>query len=140
MNKLNCILLVDDNVDDNYFHTLIIQDVDAAENIITATNGEKGIEYLQKSNEDPHQYPFPDLIFLDINMPRVNGFEFLSRAREQGLLDSRRTSVIIMLTSSLNPGDLKTAQERFQNEITEYRTKPLTREMLEEIMSRIFRK
>lgn len=66
--KLSCILLVDDDNDCNFFHQLIINQLDCAEKTLTARNGLEALEFLKLSNEG--KYPKPDLIFLDINMPK----------------------------------------------------------------------
>ncbi len=138
MKKLNCILLIDDNVDDNFFHSLVINEANAAENIKTATDGQKALEYLEKSKEDQNQNPFPDLIFLDINMPKLNGFQFLEKAKANKCFDTGKKVVLIMLTGSLNPNDEKTAKEKFANEINDYKIKPLTAEILKEIIEKYF--
>lgn len=138
MKKLNCILLVDDNDDDNFFHSLAIKETDAAEIIKTATDGQKALEYLEKSKKDQNQNPFPDLIFLDINMPKLNGFQFLEKAKENKYLDTAKKVVIVMLTGSLNPNDEKTAKGKFANEIKDYKIKPLTAEMLKAIIEKYF--
>jgi len=138
MKKLNCILLIDDNVDDNFIHSLVIKEANAAENIKTATDGQKALEYLEKSKEDQNQNPFPDLIFLDINMPKLNGFQFLEKAKENKYFDTGKKVVLVMLTGSLNPNDEKTAKENFANEINDYKIKPLTAEILKEIIEKYF--
>ncbi len=66
--KLNCILLVDDDPDDNYYHQIIINEMSVVNQIDTVGNGIEALEYLKKENQIP-----PDLIFLDINMPKMNG-------------------------------------------------------------------
>ena len=138
MKKLNCILLVDDNEDDNYFHTLTIQELNAAEQIKTAINGVKALEYLEKGKEDPQNFPIPDLIFLDINMPGINGFEFLEKAKQRKLIHEGVPAVVVMLTSSLNPNDEKKAKEQFSSEIKDFQNKPLTVEMLKKIIEKFF--
>ncbi len=138
MKKLKCILLVDDNDDDNFFHALVIKEADAAEQIKTVTNGEKAIEYLKKSKEDPINFPIPDLILLDINMPRINGFEFLDKVKAENIIDTNKTVVIVFLTSSLNPHDLSMAGEKYASQIKDYKTKPLDKKMLEEIIEKYF--
>src|SRR5687768_7642245 len=94
--KLNCIMLVDDNHDDNFFHERAIKKNNLESIVITKNSGKEALEYL-KSKTDPHS----DLIFLDINMPGMNGWEFL---KEYNLLDKELQSgaVIIMLTTSDN--------------------------------------
>jgi CheY-like chemotaxis protein len=138
MKKLNCILLIDDNVHDNFFHSIVIKDINAAEQIKTLTDGQHALEYLEKSKENPSQYPYPDLIFLDINMHRVNGFEFLEKAKEKKLIDTNKQIIIVILTGSTNPDDEKMAKEKFSNEIKAYKNKPLTEDMLKEIIEKNF--
>jgi len=138
MKRVNCILLVDDNVHDNFFHILNIGEACASEQVKTALDGEKALEYLENTKKDPVEFPFPDIIFLDINMPKINGFEFLEKAIDKKLITKNNPVTIIMLTSSLNPNDEKMAKEKFSDEIIEFRNKPLTVEMLNEITERYF--
>lgn len=138
MKKLNCILLVDDNVDDNFFHTIVITDAAAAVNVKTATTGEKAIAYLEKSKQGDPDCPMPDLVFLDINMPGMNGFEFLEEAKTKKLINNERPIIVVMLTSSLNPNDEKMAREKFGSEIRDYQNKPLTGVMLKGIIEKYF--
>lgn len=139
MRKISSILLIDDNIHDNYFHELAIKKTDDSLIINSATSGEKAIEYLENSKKDPDNYPVPDLIFLDINMPGMNGFEFLEKAREKKIFDSSNPHIFVMLTSSLNPNDERMAKEQFANEIKEFKNKPLTANMLKEILEKYFK-
>ncbi len=137
MNKINCILLIDDNSDDNEFHEIIIQEAGVCNCVRTAENGVKGLEYLAKSVDPAYQqdYPKPDLIFLDINMPRMNGFEFLEAYNK--LDDNQKAkAVICMLTTSLNPDDRKKALA--MGAVSEFKHKPLTEEILNEIIAKYF--
>jgi len=126
--KLNCIMLIDDNPDDNFFHERVIRKCDAAENIIVMQAATVALEYLQSKPD-----MCPDLIFLDINMPGMNGWEFLE---EYNKLDKSLQSrvIVIMLTTSENPDD----QIKAVNIVTDFKTKPLTKEMLEEIITTHF--
>ncbi|HEY8934212.1 MAG TPA: response regulator [Cyclobacteriaceae bacterium] len=128
MKKLNCIMLIDDNPDDNFFHERVIRKCDAAENIIVMQAATVALEYLQSKPD-----MCPDLIFLDINMPGMNGWEFLE---EYNKLDKSLQSrvIVIMLTTSENPDD----QIKAVNIVTDFKTKPLTKEMLEEIITTHF--
>ncbi len=138
MKALNCILLIDDNVDDNYYHTIIIQEANAAYHVRTATTGEKALEYLLEGKECPDQFPFPNLVFLDINMPGMNGFEFLEKVKEIKLLDSGKSIIVVMLTSSLNPVDKKMVKDFFSGEVKAFKNKPLTTEMLADVIEKFF--
>ncbi len=128
--KLDCILLVDDDPDDNTFHQIIIREMDIANNIEVVINGLEALEYLKKENRTP-----PELIFLDINMPRMNGWEFLEQYKH--LTPQQKAKVVIMiLTTSANPDDIKRAKEI--EDVSGFETKPLTRETLTEILQAHF--
>lgn len=132
MKSINCILLVDDDESDNFFHTLTIKENGFCNQIKVATDGRDALDYMLKAlnAENAQEYPLPDIIFLDINMPRMSGFDFLD---EYLLLDETITSgiLIIMLTTSLSPYDMEKAKK--YKVVKDYRNKPLTTEMLEEI-------
>ena len=135
--KVNCILLVDDNSADNYFNEYIIMHGDVCNQTKVALNGLEAIAYLKKAGE-PNQaghFPGPDIIFLDINMPRMNGFEFLEEYKK---LDEALKSkvMIIMLTTSINPEDKVKALA--YKEVNEFHTKPLSIEVVQEIIERHF--
>lgn len=136
MKKVRCVLLVDDDESDNYFHEYIIKKADICEDLKIVTDGAKALDYINNAGiDDNDEYPLPDIIFLDINMPRMDGFEFLE---EYNLLDERLRSgiVITMLTTSLNPHDQERALR--SGKVSEFLNKPLTVEMLGEIMKKYF--
>ena len=128
--KLNCILLVDDDNDDNVFHQIILREMDIVNRIDIATSGLDALAYLKKENQIP-----PEIIFLDINMPRMNGWEFLAQYK---YLDAEQIAraVIVILSTSANPDDLKRANQI--EEVTGFKTKPLSKEMMTEILDQHF--
>lgn len=132
--KLNCIMLVDDNPDDNFFHEREIKKDHLAAEVVVKNSGMEALEYL-RSKEDISRLP-PDLIFLDINMPGMNGWEFLE---EYSKLDNKFQSdvLIIMLTTSDNPDDEE--RSRAWRNISDYITKPLTKEKMKLIVNKYFR-
>lgn len=131
--KVNCILLIDDNPDDNFYHERVIRKSSAANLVVTKQTGNEALEYLLSKNEHPQAHP--DLIFLDINMPGMNGWEFLEEYKK---LDKalQGSVVVVMLTSSDNPED-KTRAKSFSVPF-DFKTKPLTKEILEEVISAFF--
>ena len=102
--KLNT-LIVDDNEVDRYLLKRWLKACSFEAVVSEAVNGENAIEYFHRHQETPTDgYP-PAIIFLDINMPRVNGFEFLeefARIREQQNLSS---TVVVMFSSSPRQDD-----------------------------------
>jgi CheY-like chemotaxis protein len=131
MKKANCILLIDDNEADNLFHSRTITKAGVCNHLEVATGGVEALEYLAKCGTPEH--PRPDLIFLDINMPGMNGFEFLE---EYAKLDPHLKSkvVVFMLTSSLMPEDNDRAMK--SGEISEFLNKPLTTQMVQSIVDK----
>lgn len=132
MKKLNCILLIDDNPDDNFFHERIINKCQVTEKVVAKTSALDALDYLKAKPADDTA---PELILLDINMPVMNGWDFLAEY-EKLPQDLKSKAVIVMLTTSQNPDDAKKATHI--NTISDFKTKPLTKEMLLEIMERFF--
>jgi len=132
MKMIDCILLVDDDESDNFFHTLTIEEGGFSDQIKVVTDGHHALEYMIKALDHVHsdEFPIPTIIFLDINMPRMDGFDFLD---EYIKLDEQLTSdiIVIMLTTSLNPYDKEKAMK--YKGVKDYKNKPLTTEMLQEI-------
>ena len=137
MKKINCILLIDDNAFDNEFHTIVMKKADVCHQIRIAEDGVKGLEYIMDSAKQGNENdkPKPDLIFLDINMPRMNGFEFLEEYQK---LDEKITAdaVICMLTTSLDPDDQKRALN--YKAITAFQNKPINIKTLQEMVDKYF--
>lgn len=126
--KINCILLVDDDDATNYIHQHVIREADFAEHVIIAENGQEALNFLRSKKEA--DYIRPDIIFLDINMPVMDGWEFLDEYKD---LDEELKSqmMVVMLSTSLNPAD-KINSESNSN-IDRFMTKPLTIELLQEL-------
>jgi CheY-like chemotaxis protein len=131
---IKSILLVDDDEATNFLHKIIIKDAGCSEYVHVANNGKRAIEYL--SSVTGGKYPQPDLIFLDINMPVMDGWEFLEAYQELPE-DQRAKMVLVMLTSSLNPDD--DIKARGYKEVSGFRNKPLTVGILDEIINEYFK-
>lgn len=106
--KLNSILLVDDDEDCNFFHKRLINRMGITEEINVALDGEEALNYLKSTKDGKH--PQPAIIFLDINMPKVDGWEFLEEYEKLDDLQKAQV-VLIMLTTSLNPDDMERAKK-----------------------------
>ena len=128
--KLNCVLLIDDNQADNNYHRIIIEGMNITNNIQFALDGFEALEYLNKENQEP-----PELIFLDINMPKMNGWEFLEKYKDLDAKHKAKTT-IVMLTTSLNPADKEKADKIA--EVNGFTSKPLSEEYLKEILEKYF--
>lgn len=130
MARYKSILLVDDNDADNFLHREVIAEAGFAERVDEVLDGEDAIRFIQEAEADDDGYFPPACIFLDIRMPRMDGFEFLE-AFETLPAERRTSTVIIMLTSSMNERDQERAA-RFES-VGGYLQKPLTVEQLDGI-------
>ncbi|MCW3122419.1 MAG: Response regulator, partial [Flavipsychrobacter sp.] len=109
---------------------IVINRMNITDSIKIAINGLEALKFLRDENEVT-----PELIFLDINMPKMNGWEFLEEYKHLDKQQKARIT-ILMLTTSANPADIKKAQEI--EDVTGYKTKPLSVEMLTEIFEKYF--
>lgn len=130
--KLNCVLLVDDSDSTNYVNEKIVNRADITSKVVAKESGMDALEYLKTAGD--HEYP--ELIFLDINMPGMNGWEFLEAYEK---LDKRNNGllVVVMLTTSLNPDD-RTKAVRL-GYVGDFINKPLNTDKVLEIYETFFK-
>ena len=132
MQKFKSILLVDDDKATNYLHRYYLEEWGLAEDIYTALNGQEALDFLKTNTEFRENKP--SLILLDINMPVMNGFEFMEAYAD--LDESLKASiVVVMLTSSLHYRDQEKANEL--DDLKSFINKPLTREQLESVINQV---
>ena len=132
--KLRRVLLIDDSAADNYYHKRILRKADVVEEVIIKENGKEALEYL-KTVMSNDRFPQPELVFLDINMPVMNGWEFLD-AYEKLQLNQKADLVVSMLTTSASPRDRERAKE--YDCLMGYEEKPLTVEKVIELVRMFF--
>lgn len=130
MKKLKSILLIDDNPADNRLNKIIIEEMGIAENIPTIENGNDALNYLKNVNNI-----LPDLIFLDINMPGMNGWEFLAEYKKLDRI-KKANIVLIVLSGISDPDAINKAPEISQ--ISNFELKPLTKRVLKDILETYF--
>lgn len=136
MCALDSILLVDDDAATNFYHTLILEDLKVARKIDVAVNGRQAMSYLSSEGEysgRPDHCPPPDVIFLDLNMPVMGGFEFLSQYER--LHSKGKRPLIYVLTSSTLAVDEDRARS-FQS-VAGFLEKPLSEEVVRPILERV---
>lgn len=122
------ILLIDDNEIDNYINKLTVTQANIAELITVKDSAIDALEYL--TDLVAAGQPFPELIFLDVQMPEMDGFQFLDKYADFPE-EVKQKTVINMLTSSNNPDDIKRAGDCIY--VKHFFNKPMTTAMLEGI-------
>ncbi len=128
-NKFRTVMLIDDNEIDNLINQKMIEAAGICENIFIHSGAKSAIEFLrniEKLNEVA-AFVLPEVIFLDIDMPLMDGFQFLDQFNKLGNHVKNNCKVVI-LTSSINPQDAN--KSKGYKYVKRYINKPLTQDTL----------
>lgn len=129
MSSYERFVLIDDNDADNVFHEIMIRRAGFEGDVLVFESGVDALSFFEK--DEAH---IPTCIFLDINMPMMDGFEVAQRATP--LLERKPWVILVMLTSSGNPADR--ARALSIESIKGYVTKPLDIAKIQEMMADTF--
>lgn len=122
-------LLIDDNDVDNYVTNHIVMKSQMVEKITIKKSAIVALEYLESLEGKEEE--FPDIFFLDVRMPVMDGFEFLEKLVKFSPIMSNRSCYVIMLSSSNDQNDIDRALQ--YSFVKKYLTKPLKIEMLQDL-------
>ncbi|MFP2996538.1 response regulator [Spongiivirga sp. MCCC 1A20706] len=126
--KLGCI--IDD--DNTYVHLIstLIKMKNLTEELLIFNNGQEAMDYFEKAVENNAIEDLPQVIFLDLNMPVMNGWQFLEQ------FDKKKCNncSLYVVSSSINPNDMNRAKQ-FPT-VKDYITKPLEISTLEAVFQR----
>jgi len=125
---IDLVMLVDDNDTDNFISKRIIEITKFAKRVEVKGSGKSALDYLKENQNNVEN--LPNIIFLDINMPIVDGFVFLYEFEKFNELVRSKCKVII-LSSSDNKRDIDKIVNN--NHVIKFITKPLTEVALDEI-------
>jgi len=128
--EFNCVLLIDDDGVTNFINHRLIKKLKITSSIHSAINGNEAIRFLLDYASKNHNNG-PELIFLDINMPVLDGFEFLEQFEKLNLKNKDNIKIIVLTTST---------HQKDINKIADHATigyinKPLTAEKLLETLN-----
>lgn len=127
MDATQIIYIIDDDLDDQVFLIEAIKEIDLSIECFTAMNGQEGLKKL-----DTRVVPHPSMIFLDINMPRMDGYKFLTAIKSHQQFMS--VPVIVYTTSS----NEKDRQEMMQLGAMDYIVKQPDFTALKETINQLF--
>jgi CheY-like chemotaxis protein len=138
MKKLQGILLIDDDDTNNFLNNRLLSRMDVTDQIREFRNGKQAFDYLYAISQgivdaSSPEYVKPSLILLDINMPVMDGFEFLQMFQK---LDPEFTKDIVL--AILTTSEHKQDTERAAASNIAYLTKPLTTEKMEGVLQTYF--
>ncbi len=125
--RFDLVMLVDDNDTYNFINRRILEKKQFAKNIQVQSSGIGALSYLEENLESPGK--LPDIIFLDIKMPLMNGHEFLFKLEQIVETVNGTKCRVVMLSSSGEEEDLRQSSE-FPSVIN-YIQKPLTSDALD---------
>ncbi len=114
MRSLKPIMLVEDDVADVLIIKKALVELQINNKLVQLNNGEEGVEYLKNESNE-----LPCIIFLDLNMPKMNGIEFLKIIKNE---DNLRQIPVVALTTSINKDDICAC---FKSGIAGYIVKPV---------------
>ena len=127
------ILLAEDDEEDRYLIGEALDEGRVPHRLYVVENGEQLLDYLYRRGKyaDLEQWPVPDLILLDLNMPRKDGREVLEEIRFDPEL--RRTPIVVLTTSSADEDIVRS----YDQGVSGFVTKPVTFRELMEVMKSI---
>jgi two-component system response regulator len=131
--KAPMILLVEDNEDDVLLTLRALRSLNILNRVETVNDGAEAIEFVMRQGEYANRprHDLPELILLDINLPKLNGIEVLKRLKAE---PTTRTIPVIMLTTSEQESDMRNAYESGANS---YIRKPVESEAFQQAISNL---
>jgi CheY-like chemotaxis protein len=133
MRKLAKVLLVDDDQTATFLHTRLLKQLAVAEELLVAHNGVEALQTLAQTCDELDVFAEPLLVLLDVNMPVMDGVEFLETYQQHPLAQKCQL-VIVVLTTSEHSRDIERIKALAM--AADILTKPLTREKVETILHR----
>lgn len=125
--KINRVILIDDSESDNFIHKKLFEESGCTTEIVIMTSAANALDYLVK-NQEKHTYP--GMILLDVNMPRMDGWDFIKEYKK--LPEETQTAYVLnIFTNSSKLSDMDKASK---THIKSYVKKPLSISKIENLM------
>jgi CheY-like chemotaxis protein len=130
---MDLLLCIDDDPITIMLSKMVMTRAAYANEIVTAQNGEEALVYLDRlMNENS---PIPDLIFLDLNMPIMGGWEFLDAFSDEKYRSYFAKSKVVVLSSTIDPRDIE--KSKSYEMVLDFMSKPISKELLELVKSKL---
>jgi len=132
---LNHIVLIEDNETTSFLNNRLLSRLGVARQVTSFSKAEEALNFLWgDAAPNPAAQITPDLVFVDLKMPGMNGFDFLERY-SQLPADAQERTVVAVLTTSMHGADTARVAQ-YPN--VEYLTKPLTEEKMQRLLAKRF--
>lgn len=131
---LDLILCVDDDPITLMLCKMVISKSSFAKEIITAQNGEEALNYfddLKLNNLGNKITSYPSIVFLDLNMPVMDGWEFLDQFSKEEYRSIFQNTRVIVLSSTIDPRDIE--KSKTYPMVMDFLSKPITKEIIEQL-------
>ena len=135
---LDLILCVDDDPITLMLCKMVIAKSSFASEIITAQNGEEALNYfddLKLNNLGAEIKKYPSLVFLDLNMPVMDGWEFLDHFSKEEYTSAFKNTKVIVLSSTIDPNDI--GKSKTYSMVLDFLSKPITKEIVENLKEKL---
>lgn len=129
MTTVQCTMLIDDDAPTNFYHSEVLKQNEFTKDILVYEEARIALDYL--NNAEKNEDLLPNVIFLDLNMPGMDGWEFLHSYELEIAPRYPEIRLIVMLTTSVNPDTREKARE--YKLLDTFMTKPLTNEKLNDL-------
>ena len=127
------VMLIDDSSIDNFVNQRMIERYEFSKDVMVFTRAEKALRWLQEMDkQDPvlSQAELPGVIFLDLNMPVMNGHQFLNEFNK--LSENLKSSCkVVVLSSTINPADVSLAMKNYK--LFAFFSKPMMKNNLDKL-------
>lgn len=129
MRPINLVVLIDDDEIENFIKRKLIEKTNLVNQIKDFSSGKEAINFLNANSMHPHL--LPEIILLDLNMPVMDGFQFLEEYLKLEPKLSKKTNIYVV-SSSISPID----HEKINNisEVSDFLIKPITEKIFKEIV------
>jgi len=130
---INCVLIVDDDYVSNFIAEKVLKSSGGVRMVTAVVDGKQALEYLKyQCADETDNYACPDLIFLDLNMPYFDGYEFLKKYKQQ----KNTANIPVVVLTATEP--LEDKKKFLQEAGVTYLIKPLTAEKFNNVVEEIF--